>query len=552
VTLSNYGTDTLQISSIVASGDFGEKDDCGSSLPPEGSCTIDVTFAPTQRGPRTGTVAITDNASNSPQEVHLAGTGTVVKLDPPSLDFHCHSKPTNTCPPPPQPTMLINTGSSTLSISKITIAGQYFSQTNNCPARLPSNKSCTIIVDFNPQCSLGCTLNGAVSVFDNGGGSPQQVVLSGTKTKKGMSPAAQSALSTTQSATAPSPTGPSPVGTQVMHLVDSTRDDPFLANATKRELLVRFWYPTARTQGCESAGYTAPAVWSYFSQLAKIPLPEVRTNSCLDTTITGGAHPVVVFTPGYTGTFTDYTFIFEDLASRGYVVASVDHTYEATAVEFPDGRLVTSVLGSHLAESTWRRDEQALSFAVSVRLSDLRFMVNELERLNTEAGSPFAGKLDTARVAIAGHSLGGLTALLGVEQEKRFRAGIMIDGDVPDASVRITNTPVLILAMGRDKWSDNECRLWSDLRGPRLAVNLEGAEHVTPSDAVWLAKYGVRTGAMGPEKTVEALRNYIAAFLDANLRGKPLGAPLTGPSLDYPDAAVTTQKQLLCGEAIDH
>ena len=126
-----------------------------------------------------------------------------------------------------------------------------------------------------------------------------------------------------------------------MDLVDSTRDDPFLANGTKRELLVRFWYPASLTQGCEPADYTSPTVWSYFSKLLEFPLPEVRTNSCLDAPITDGAHPVVVFTHGYTGTFTDYTFIFEDLASRGYVVASVDHTYEATAVEFPDGRLST-------------------------------------------------------------------------------------------------------------------------------------------------------------------------------------------------------------------
>ena len=47
--------------------------------------------------------------------------------------------------------------------------------------------------------------------------------------------------------------------------------------------------------------------------------------------------------------FTDYTFIAEDLASRGYVVAAVDHPCEATAVEFPDGRVVKSAFGSHLA-----------------------------------------------------------------------------------------------------------------------------------------------------------------------------------------------------------
>jgi len=274
-------------------------------------------------------------------------------------------------------------------------------------------------------------------------------------------------------------------------------------------------------------------------------LPEVTTNSCLDAPITHGVHPIVVFTHGYTGTFTDYTFLFEDLASRGYVVASVDHTYEATAVEFPDGRFVESVLGSHLG-SILRGDEQALSFAVSVRLNDLKFVMGELERLNAGADSPFASRLDISRVALAGHSLGGLTVTLGVEEEPRFKVGVVIDGVVPDNLANATQTPVLILAAGREEWNANECRLWGELRGPRFAVNLRGAEHLTPTDAVWLAKGAVETGDMGREKTIAAMRDYIAAFLDANLRGKPLPPLLTEQSSEYPDAAVTTQEQLLC------
>jgi hypothetical protein len=104
-------------------------------------------------------------------------------------------------------------------------------------------------------------------------------------------------------------------GPSVVDLVDSTRDDPFLADGTKRELLVRFWYPATVSQGCELAAYTSPGVWSYFSVLVEARLPEVKTNSCLDAPVNKGPHPVVVFTHGYTGTFTDYTFLFEDLAS---------------------------------------------------------------------------------------------------------------------------------------------------------------------------------------------------------------------------------------------
>jgi putative ABC transport system permease protein len=68
------------------------------------------------------------------------------------------------------------------------------------------------------------------------------------------------------------------------------------------------------------------------------------------------------------------------------VVASVDHTYEATGVEFPDVRLATSVLGSHLANN-WRVDDETLQFVVSVRLDDLRFVLNQLQRIKAGCGS---------------------------------------------------------------------------------------------------------------------------------------------------------------------
>jgi predicted dienelactone hydrolase len=544
VTLSDYGTMALNITSIVASGNFSQTNTCGSSLAAGASCTINVTFKPTQIGTRTGAVSITDNAPGSPQKVSLMGTGTVVKFNPTSLNFGNvkvgHSSSLTTT--------LTNTGSTALSISSITITGSTaFSQTNNCGGSVKAGASCTITVTFKPP-SAG-SFSGAVSVSDNGGGSPQQVPLSGSGFKSSgvASAAVRSAVTAHSTVAAPSPTGPSKVGTRVVDLVDLKRNDPFRADGPKRELLVRFWYPATVGQGCELAAYTSPAVWSYSSELLGIPLPEVQTSSCLNAPITDGSHPVVVFTHGYTGTFTDYTFIFEDLASRGFVVASVDHTSEATAVEFPDGRFVESVFGSHLAQDTLRSDAQTLSFAVGVRSKDLKFVVDELARLNGEASGPFTGKLDLNSVAVAGHSLGGLAALLGLKQDARFKAAVLLDASMPDGSATLTKTPVLVLAMGREQWSDEECLLWSDLRGPRFGVNLRGAEHLTPSDAVWLADSAIKTGSMGTEKSIAAVRNYIAAFLDTNLRGNPADSLLTGPSADYPDAVVTTQKQFLCG-----
>jgi hypothetical protein len=80
--------------------------------------------------------------------------------------------------------------------------------------------------------------------------------------------------------------------------------------------------------------------------------------------------------------------------------------------------------------------------------------------------------------------------------------------------------------------------LWKNLQGPRFAVNFAGAEHLTSSDAVWLARNAVKTGSMGPDKTIAAIRNYIADFLDTSVRDYNASPRLTVNSAEYPDAIV--------------
>jgi hypothetical protein len=76
VTVSNSGSAQVVVSSVTVTGDFALKNNlCQKGIPPGGSCTIAVTFTPTQVGTRTGTLKIFDNATNSPQGVSLSGFG---------------------------------------------------------------------------------------------------------------------------------------------------------------------------------------------------------------------------------------------------------------------------------------------------------------------------------------------------------------------------------------------------------------------------------------------------------------------------------------------
>jgi hypothetical protein len=190
VTLTNIGAQLLSISSIAVTGtnetDFRQTNTCGSSLPAGASCTISVTFKPTQVGPRTASVTITDNAVGSPQSVALGGTGLSsgpnATLSPTSVTFSTQLVGTSSSG---QAVTLINYGEMTLSISSIIASGD-FSQSHTCGSSLEPLASCTISVTFKPTRSG--TRTGTLSITDNGGGSPQKVSLSGTGTVVELAP----------------------------------------------------------------------------------------------------------------------------------------------------------------------------------------------------------------------------------------------------------------------------------------------------------------------------------------------------------------------------
>ncbi len=177
VTLSNTGTATLTISSIVASGDFAETDNCGGSLASGGNCSISVTFTPTASGTRTGSSSVTDNASGSPQTVGLTGTGaaptTTASLSPTSLTFASQTVGTTSAA---QTVTLTNTGSAALAITTISTSGD-FAETDNCGSSVAVGGNCAINVTFSPTASG--TRTGSLRATDNTSGSPQTVSLTG-------------------------------------------------------------------------------------------------------------------------------------------------------------------------------------------------------------------------------------------------------------------------------------------------------------------------------------------------------------------------------------
>ncbi len=178
VTVKNNSGATVTINSITATGNFAvPSTTCGSSLNAGKSCTVNVTFTPTIAGALTGSLAISDTAPDSPQTVILTGTGNLpLTISPTTLAFGTETVGGTTAA---KTVTLTNNESTALSFS-FAASGNYAidSTGTTCGVSLASAATCNIAVTFSPSASG--SINGAVTITDVTGFSPQLVALSGT------------------------------------------------------------------------------------------------------------------------------------------------------------------------------------------------------------------------------------------------------------------------------------------------------------------------------------------------------------------------------------
>ncbi len=341
----------------------------------------------------------------------------------------------------------------------------------------------------------------------------------------------------------PEPTGPCPVGTTSLCLTDVSRPDPWAAGVSARELMVSLWYPAAPSDG-RRAPYMAPAESRL--QLSsrgltggpQDALSTVRTNAVSDATPAGRqcALPAVVLSPGFTNSRSTLTVLAEDLASHGYVVAGIDHTYESFATAFPDGRVTTC-----LACEAPRRGRGFWERVAAGRAADVSFVLDELT--GARRAWPGAGLIDPSRMAMAGHSAGGAAAIPAMLADPRIRAGIDMDGatvaPIPDPGL---SRPFLFLGKqssytpGSGGAVTTWERDWKHLTGWKRWLLVAGTVHASFTDLALLAdQIGIDIGAGLPgSRSLAITRAYVRAFFDQHLRSRP-PALLDQPSPRNPE-----------------
>jgi hypothetical protein len=176
VTVTNKGTAALTITSIVASQNFSQSNNCTQSLAPEGTCSIQVSFTPEQTGALNGTLTVFGNIPTGQLLATLSGTGLAagnIVLLPRSANFGNALVGTTTGA---QNITISNTGETSVNLQTPKTTGDFKISANTCGTSLAPNFGCTVSVTFAPTASGA--QSGVFSITDDEG--TQTVQLSGT------------------------------------------------------------------------------------------------------------------------------------------------------------------------------------------------------------------------------------------------------------------------------------------------------------------------------------------------------------------------------------
>ena len=171
--MTNNLTVPLTISSIANAGDFLQTNNCKSPIAAGATCNFTISFKPIALGLRTGTITITDSATNSPQVINLAGNSVLAASTSATNHYYGKVAVGTTVK---FTFYLFNNQLVPLNISSIAVTGN-FAQTNHCVSPLGLEKPVTSASpSLRPQSEL---ISGQVTITDGANNSPQIVTLSG-------------------------------------------------------------------------------------------------------------------------------------------------------------------------------------------------------------------------------------------------------------------------------------------------------------------------------------------------------------------------------------
>lgn len=332
----------------------------------------------------------------------------------------------------------------------------------------------------------------------------------------------------------PEPTGLKNVGTVTYPIVNPKRLDAYSESGKEvRNFNIQIFYPSDDRTTMRQAWLGDDSASRGMAKYLNLPsvftshMGAVVSNSYHDITISGDRPwPVVIVSHGWKGFRNIHQDICEDLASWGYVVVAVDHTYGSLGTTLADGTVQL-----YNEEALPKREASADFLVYGDQLietyaEDISDTLRALDALNEKS---FNGSMDLESIALIGHSTGGGAALKTTMLNDRIDALIAYDPWVEPMDLQFlsrgTNVPMLIFSS--TDWVDgynaqNLERVVTRANGETRHYEAVGFGHVdftlAPNLTPWANTIGL-SGEISNNKSTEILRDYNLTFLNSVFRG---------------------------------
>lgn len=359
----------------------------------------------------------------------------------------------------------------------------------------------------------------------------------------------------------PEPSGAYMVGTTALYMNDTSRKEVLSeAPDDTRELMVQVWYPAADKGNGSRGRYIHPEIGKFYATQKGFPaffsshLQKVKTHTYQDAPLaeSGSGFPVLIFSHGLGMPVTFYASILENLASQGYIIFGINHTYETTGVLYPDGRIAYYNTRAYDGYDWGKYVEymdvfkktndyagrariihEANDFAIETNRAkawteDIRFVIDELERMNEEDPQQlFHTKLDMDKLGIMGHSYGGGAIGQAMVSDSRIKAGVNLDGiQWGDILNNQLDRPLMSLNATREEgshhsWIPNPYIYSEASIEPLYFLEIEGTGHSNYGDIPLFVNISPLNdaGPIDPFRAIELVNILTGSFFDQYLKG---------------------------------
>ncbi|KAM6314104.1 platelet-activating factor acetylhydrolase 2, cytoplasmic [Podargus strigoides] len=346
----------------------------------------------------------------------------------------------------------------------------------------------------------------------------------------------------TQSLALPQAKGPHQVGcTDVM------------VGHTQQGLFLRLFYP------CLPQAAPEHPLWiprsQYFGGMADVaqrswhwcaPLLSVAVGSCRVPVSWNGAlkpcssgYPLVIFSHGLGAFRTLYSSVCSELASWGFVVAALEHrdhsastTYFCTAEAGREEWIPYRRVPQGQKEFYFRKQQVHQRAEECVRALQLFEDISSGKSVPNVLPQDFdlsvlKDSIDLTKVAVMGHSFGGVTAVLALVKEPRFRCAVALDAWMfPLENALYPEVPKPVLFINTEKFQTPESiakmKRLSSRNSQTKIITILGSVHHSHTDFTFLtgkliSRIFSARGTLDPYKGLDITSRAALAFLQRHL-----------------------------------